>query len=88
MKAIHKFAVPTTEDGIIKVPKGAKFICAQMQDDRPHVWAIVETINPLVERVISVVGTGWAMDGFKADIYIGTVQDGPLVWHIFVNKEK
>ena len=47
-----------------------------------QLWALVDDAKPSEIRKISVVGTGWNIDG-NPGTYIGTVQDGMYVWHVF-----
>jgi hypothetical protein len=44
-------------------------------------WALIDPGNELVDRFISIVGTGWDVeDSMK---YICTYPDGYMVWHVF-----
>jgi len=68
------------------MPKGAEILTVQMQGAVPTIWAVV---NPAEPRdfwktvYFQVIGTGWGFDTRHKRKYIGTVQDGPLVWHVF-----
>lgn len=55
------------------------------------VWAIVDSeaeINERVEYDILQIGTGWDFSQNELDNmeFIGTVKEGPYIWHIFVNQ--
>ena len=79
MKAVWKYPIA----GIghpVKVPCGARFLSAQMQDGSLCVLALVDPDAPLEVRQLLVVGTGQPFPGGE---YIGTVQRGPFVWHVF-----
>lgn len=72
----------------LDVPRAAVFLpTAQMQDGRLTLWAIVSPEQPKEERLIQTVFTGFTLPrtvnrcGFSN--YIGTVQDGPIVAHVF-----
>lgn len=59
-----------------------------MQGRNVCVWAIHDDDNRLQRKVFHVVGTGMALPKYfgvehHAAIYIGTVQSGPFVWHVF-----
>ena len=52
------------------------------------VWAIVDPEAGIDERVeynILQIGTGWDFDQDNME-FIGTVKEGPYMWHIFVNQ--
>ena len=55
------------------------------------VWAIVDPeteIDKRVEYDILQIGTGWdfSQNEFDNMEFIGTVKEGPYMWHIFVNQ--
>ena len=61
--------------------EGAVIRAVGMQDDAIHAWAENPDGEPLtVTRTFRVIGTGWDVpDG----TYLGTVFDGPYVWHVY-----
>ena len=55
------------------------------------VWAIVDPEAEIDERVeydILQIGTGWDFNQNELDNmeFIGTVKEGPYIWHIFINQ--
>ena len=68
-----------------KVPLGARFLHVGMQDDSLCAWAEVESEAPELNRRFSIVGTGQAPPPTAE--YLGTVQQPPYVWHIYINPE-
>jgi len=55
--------------------------------ERPHHWAIWAMVNPNAPKdmcKISVRGTGHDVTDVAHDTYIGTVFEGPYVWHVFL----
>jgi len=44
-------------------------------------WAEVPDDTPVITRTFRVIGTGW--DVPDPGIYLGTVFDAPLVWHVY-----
>ena len=55
------------------------------------VWAIIDPeagIDEKVEYNILQIGTGWNFNQNELDNieFIGTVKEGPYMWHIFVNQ--
>lgn len=80
MKTVHKYELKS-HDASIKLPLGAEILTVQLQNDRPVLWALIDPGNELVDRFISIVGTGWDVeDSMK---YICTYPDGYMVWHVF-----
>lgn len=77
---VYKF--PLDVDNMAGVPIGAEFIAARMQNGRITVWAIVDPLAETELRQFQVYGTGEELRSKKED-FIGTVFDGPFVWHVF-----
>ena len=79
MKTIYKYQLPGV--GALKLPLGAQILTVQLQNGSPTLWALVQPDNALVDRTISIVGTGSEVeDNMK---YICTYMDGPFLWHAF-----
>ena len=79
VKQIWKYTV----ENIIEIPKGAEVLTVQMQGPfNPCIWVKVDPENELEKRQFVVIGTGQSFDDTNYE-YIGTYQDGPLVWHLF-----
>ena len=68
----------------MSMPSRAKILTVQLQYDRPFIWALVNTDNNSLDRIISIYGTGHDISGLEGN-YIGTFQQGAgtLVWHGF-----
>lgn len=89
-KQIWKFVLNRADRQTIKMPHGAHVISVQMQKTGPYelhgtpcLWAIVEPNEEKEDREFLFIGTGHDFDEEDASVYIGTIQDGPLVWHVF-----
>ena len=86
MKTIHKFPLNfsfKTSDTVL-MPAHAKILCVQMQNDVPTLWAEVSSANKTVPRHFLSMGTGWVIEeGAESMTYIGTVQAGIFVWHVY-----
>ena len=54
------------------------------------IWAQIDTEKEMVNRKILCWGTGWPLEDalaeFPAAEFVGTVTDGPYMWHIFDTK--
>jgi len=82
MHSIHKYPLIGYE---VQLPRGAKFLSVQRQYEVPVVWAEVDPTGPMVSRRLHIVGTGWMFDPTGL-VYIGTLQDGDLVWHYYLSE--
>ena len=58
-----------------------KFLHVAVQDSIITIWALVDTEAPLISRRFKVIGTGGAITDYEK--FLGTVFQGPLVWHVF-----
>lgn len=78
-KTIFKYpmGIATTHE----MPEGAEFLDVQMQDQNIIAWFMVLADNKRVPRKFHIYGTGQEIPMDKC--YLGTVQDGLLVWHLF-----
>jgi hypothetical protein len=87
MKTIWKFPLAGGQQKHrISMPKGAKVLTAQLQNNDITLWAEVNDNKEKETRVFEVYGTGHEMNEYDLD-YIGTVQDNSgLVWHVYENK--
>ena len=80
---IWKYPLQITDYQTLRLPQDAQILSVQMQQGILCLWAKVNIDFPLENRHIAVVGTGNPIAfGIRAR-FIGTVQDGPLVWHVF-----
>jgi hypothetical protein len=90
-KTIWKFTIPKPKHDSpvvsIKMPVNAEILTVQMQNDIPQIWAECNPKAEREERQFVVMGTGWpnaeVVDLDEDFTYIGTVQDGAFVWHIY-----
>ena len=86
MTTIYKYALSIGDQQLVFMPQGAKTLCVQVQDGHICLWCEVVSVNPPVPRTVRVFGTGhpiWT----EAHSYIGTVQQGGFVWHIYISDE-
>jgi hypothetical protein len=81
---IHKYRLPF-HDGLhdlVEVPvRSGGFMHVAMQDGEVHVWAAVDPRAPEQLTRFRLVGTGSTVD--LSWHHLGTVMDGPYVWHIY-----
>lgn len=84
-KAIWKFPHEIKDSFTLGVPKGATFVALQLQHGIPTLWALVDTNAIEVKREFVYVGTGHEHPhDFWSDLeFVGTIQMGLLVFHLF-----
>lgn len=92
MKTIHKFELI---DGCWIETYGTFFqpLSVQIQNGIICLWAVVDVpeigrpdqrFDPLMtRRQLFVYGTGREISNYEKREYLGTVQRGALVWHVF-----
>lgn len=86
MKIIYKYPLKTTGIQSIMMPKNANILTAQVQNDIPCLWAVVEPEKELEERHIITYGTGHPFtESNGKHKYIATYQlaGGGFIGHIF-----
>jgi len=82
LKSIWKFSLSYGPRSVVEIPSDAEVLSVQEQAGIIQLWALVDPERPTVERVFSVLGTGWSLDD-EPGKYTGTVVVGMFVWHIF-----
>lgn len=80
--SIWKYELQVTEAQVVRMPAGARILTVQVQRNVPCLWALVDEQAKREPRVFRVFGTGAPFDAADA-AYVGTFQDGALVWHLF-----
>ncbi len=89
MRTIHKYQIDFREGlGPILMPAFAKVLSVQFQESTKQLclWAAIDDEEQAKgPRSVYVLGTGQpAPDYINAMEYIGSAQEGPMVWHVFV----
>jgi hypothetical protein len=84
MKTIWKYEV----FNVLEMPKGAKILSLQVQNNLPHFWVLVDTEADKEKRIFSIYSTGFNLEMLDLDgkdKYIGTYQSlkTDFVWHVF-----
>lgn len=80
--SIYKYQLSNGGATTIDMPIGAQILCVQTQDGFLCLWALINPSAPKESRRFEVYGTGWEMTSPPGK-YIGTVQEGPYVLHVF-----
>ena len=81
MITVHKYAIPLLTEEPTRMPRGAEILCLQVQNEVPCIWAKVDTNQPNEERPFYWTGTGLPL--LEPNTYVGTIQTGPYVFHLF-----
>ena len=89
MRTIWRFPVELGNN-MIPMPEDSEILAFQLQNNAPHIWAIVDDEAPVSNRFFTLTGTGIPLiDDAHISDYIGTVQDGGLfVWHLFERSQR
>lgn len=83
MQTIYKYPLEIRDVQIIEMPPRAKLLSVQCQNKTLCLWALVDNSHVTKSpRTIEIRGTGHSCEGLEGK-YIGTVQIGNYVWHVF-----
>lgn len=82
MKTIWKYEL-TVGKNKINLPWGSQVLTVQMQDGKPYIWVLLDPKEKEYPHIFEIYGTGHTIEDSQCNIYIGTWQDGPYVWHLF-----
>lgn len=87
---VFKYPLRVTDVQTVPLPVAARPLSVQIQrtTDDLTLWALVSDAAPVVPREVYVVGTGRPADHVVGCDFLGTLQDGPLVWHVFITPER
>ena len=90
MKVIYKYRIEVTGEQVITMPKHAKILAVQMQDNSggsefpvPMIWAMVDTHEEMGGIKLLIFGTGNSIPDSFTGQYIGTFQERQFVWHLY-----
>lgn len=80
---IWKYEIPFPDGSVIEIPYPCEVVALQVQNDRPCIWVSVDPNGTKYKRCFKWVGTGHT---YPADwIYVGTLQGGLFIWHLFTH---
>jgi hypothetical protein len=85
-RTIWKFPLNTINTDV-EMPKGARVLSVQAQDNEIFLWAEVTPTEKDVTRYFDVFPTGAPLPERPGQIYLGTVllHGGKLVFHVYEN---
>ena len=88
MKKIWKYTLPVTDYPVIPMQRGARVLSVDVQHGEVQIWALVDPEAPTELRKFRMADTGHPLEEEIVSMrFIGTVQMGELVRHIFVHPE-
>ena len=81
---IWKWTLTISDRQTLHLPKDAKILSVQPQNDCPQLWALCDEYAENTPRTFAMYGTGHIVPG-EHGTFIGTFQlrDGHLVFHLF-----
>jgi hypothetical protein len=83
MKTIWKYPISLYGPTELTMPANSHVVHFAVQNDELVIWAEVALgVLPQETRTFRVVGTGHVAPLPYAE-YVGTVQVGPMVWHLY-----
>jgi len=82
---VYKYDMPVSSDVTIEMPAGAQILRVAHFNGQSSVWALVDLKNDMQSYHFMVVGTGMVVNDerFRGSKYIGSIIDGPFIWHVF-----
>ncbi len=86
MKIIYKYPIGPEGECTVMMPRGAKVLSYQNQEETACIWALVDPDEPTQPKRFYLVGTGYEMQYNPSALrFIGTAlfQGGIYVNHLF-----
>lgn len=81
---ILKYTIRVIGAQRIELPDGFRPLSVQVQGEQICLWAMVDKFSQLKSKyTFYITGTGQPCANFDAYTYLGTVQQGMFVWHVF-----
>ncbi len=89
MTTIYKYPVAPGAF-ILRIPKGARFLAAQVQQENPQMWFLLDPEADNESRFFVLAGTGERVPDSDKLTHLSTFQmnGGALVFHLFEFKDK
>jgi len=91
LNEIWEFRIHITDKPLVAIPEEHEILCFQVQEGRPYIWALINRNSPIIQKRFRLLGTGNPIDAninLTSKDYIGTIQLGVFVWHLFENSHQ
>lgn len=89
MKVIYKYRLPIADITVLTMPYDHKLLSVQNQNGEICLWALSDPKeDEFRTRTFRIFGTGNESERLENTFdmqFLGTVQTGPYVWHVFVD---
>lgn len=86
MFTIYKYPLEIKDVQQVEIPIGSNILSVQMQGEKLYLWALVAPEAPKKAVTVKIYGTGQPVD-YRNMCYIGSVQNGAFVWHVFMETQ-
>lgn len=83
MRTIWKFPLKVAHEQLLYLPLHFKVLKVDMQGNQPCAWIELDSEADLIATSVFMYGTGHRVAVVGA-YHIGTVLDGPYVWHYYM----
>ena len=83
MLTIYKYPLEIATIQPLQVPRDAKILSVQFQNDVLCLWALVDPKKELTIRYFLIFGTGRLIENMPKTVFLATVQHAGYVWHVF-----
>lgn len=89
MKTIYKYKLILEDRQQVRLPMSARFLSVQLQHGELTMWCLIDTedicgsIHSVGNKFIYIYGTGQEVTCSDSCHFLGTVQQGNLVLHLF-----
>lgn len=82
-QVIYKYALEIKDgEQEFVLPEDFVVLDAQIQEGQLYMWLVHDTTNVKYAYKFVVLGTGQPFT-YQSLVHVGTVQQGPFVWHVF-----
>lgn len=82
---IYKYALLVEDYQELDLPLGARVLSVGVQAGEIVIWVLVDETAAPAKAGFWIRSTGHDATGMSFVRFLGTVQHGPLVWHVFTD---
>lgn len=82
---IWKYPLDLKTEQKLSLPRDAQVLSVQAQENVITLWALVNPNVAATRKTIYMFTDGQKLDAAGQLLYLGTVQTGEFVWHVFMD---
>jgi hypothetical protein len=83
-QAVYKYELKWSADPQeVTMPLTTRVVHFDAQHGQPTIWVLTEPDDTLVTETFVIRATGEIVGDPRVWMYVGTVLEGPYVWHLF-----